>query len=203
MWRATRVAATRRRQPAPAARLMRRSLLSWTTWPNVTYEKPTGSARTSTPRWSATRRSGPYGSALVRRPYPKASLATSRSTAPMLSRPPPATAARVRDVRLSSPVCIPSSSPPVSAGRAAHTTSVGRRHPIDRDRMSASAPMHARPAVARDEGRERASDRRSAAGAKTRSDRHRTLLLEGRAGGCASVRLRPLRKDHQRTAVEA
>ena len=36
-------------------------------WLNVTYEKPAGSASTSTPRWSATRRSRPYGSASLPR----------------------------------------------------------------------------------------------------------------------------------------
>ncbi len=78
-------------------------------WLNVTYLKPAGSASTSTPRWSATRRSGPYGSAPGGRPCPKASRATSRSIAPMLSRPPPAAAARVRNVRLSIVVMLLSS----------------------------------------------------------------------------------------------
>ena len=93
---------------------------------------------------------------------PSASRATSRSTAPRLSRPPPATAARVRNVRLSSPVCIPASPRPVDRLRLARQDVskpcdelLRARSSVGHERFHAAGPHHRREHRRRDVRRRR------------------------------------------------
>jgi hypothetical protein len=77
--------------------------------PNVTYEKPAGSASTKRPSWSAIRCGGPYPNAASGAFVASAERAVSRSSAAMLAMP---AAPRARNARRSRSVI---RSPPVES----------------------------------------------------------------------------------------